>query len=307
MASFYNVGNFLRGKMYFWIVFFLWGTLLGCGLEEEGEPSKALLEVLSHYDVCHDGSWKSIQEETEKAWLSHGRLVERWEIQAIEDDSPERTFALFTQLGMTQTVVASDRCYDYGIVLGATIQQVRRRFWFLKKEWEKGVRFHTLVVLTGNRPLDPILESEKILIDPAFCPYPFRDGWYFCGSLPKNETEMMQLVFDQLELPEEWRKMPITFVDTPAPPGFKRPHTEHTLQHWLSSNPTRGTLLAISNQPFVCRQNALLKLYRPIDFTIETTGGSFSFEEFVQEKRATAILLAELAYWIKLYYAASMI
>ena len=271
-----------------------------------GRPSEALLQILSLFGVCHDGSWKCIQEATEKAWLSHGRGTERWELEPIKDFTPEKTYASFTSLEMTQTLFAEKMYYDYGVVLGATVQTVRQRFWFLKAEWERGVRFPILVILTGDRPLDPTVESEKALIDPTNSPYPFRAGWCWDKELPQNETEMMRLVFDQLALPEAWRAMPVLFVDTPQPSGLKRPHTEHTLHHWLAMHPTPGSLLIVSNQPFVCRQNALLRLHMPPSFEMETVGEGFSFDAFNQEQRATAVLLAELAYWIKLHLQESL-
>lgn len=46
----------------------------------QGEPSEALLILLNTYGICHDGSWLSIQEATEQAWLSHGRNTNLWEI-----------------------------------------------------------------------------------------------------------------------------------------------------------------------------------------------------------------------------------
>jgi len=112
---------------------------------------------------------------------------------------------------------------------------------------------------------------------------------------------MMQLVFDQLDLPEAWDQLPILYVNTPRPDGLKRPHTEHTLLYWLASHPKAGSLLVMSNQPFVCRQDALLRFYLPFPFTIETVGEELSFEYYAHEKKATAVLFAELSCQIKIY------
>ena len=267
----------------------------------KGMPSTALLETLETFGVRHDGTWCSIQQATENAWLSHGRNVDLQHIPSIADDKLERTYSLFTRLGMTQTFSPEETCYDYGAVLGSIAPLVRQRLWFLKKAWDSGVRFSTLVFLAGDRPLDPITESEKALIDPASCPYPFREGWKWDGQLPTNETEMMRLVFDQMALPKEWSDMPLMVADAPKPSGMKRPHTEHTLWAWLEMHPHPGNLLAISDQPFICRQDAVLKTLLPQDFEMETAGQGFPVERLRQEPKGTAILLAELAYRIKLY------
>lgn len=282
-------------------------TLLNCERVEDGQgkPSHALLELLTLYGICHDGSWKSIQEETEKVWMSHGHTKELWEIEEVQDKSSEKSYELFTSLGMIATVSAQHRRYDYGVVLGAIVQTVRQRFWFLKAEWERGVRFSILVVLTGDRALDSQLETENILIDPTLCPYPFSPDWEFHGMIPKNETEMMRLVFDQLALPKEWKGMPLMFIDTPKPKDLNRPHTEHTLLHWLASNPLPGSCLCVSSQPSVYRQDTVLRGYLPSSFSLDSVGEGFSFEQYLQEKQTIAIILAELALRIKLYAAST--
>lgn len=268
--------------------------------DENGMPSAALLETLETFGIKHGGTWQSIQQATEKAWLSHGRNVDLQEIPSVADEKLERTYSLFTRLEMTQTFSPQGECYDYGVVLGTIAPLVRQRLWFLKKAWESGVRFSTFVFLTGDRPLDPKTESEKALIDPASCPFPFREGWKWDGHLPTNETEMMRLVFDQLALPQEWRGMPLVVADAPKPSGMKRPHTEHTLWTWLEMHPQPGDVLVISDQPFICRQDAVLKSVLPKGFEMETVGPGFPIERLQQEPRGTAILLAELAYRIKL-------
>ena len=266
-----------------------------------GQPSAVLLEVLETFGIMHDGTWPCIQAATERAWLSHGRNVDLQDIPPIPDVNLERTYSLFTRLGMTQTFSPEETWYDYGVVLGSWAPIVRQRLWFLKKAWDSGVRFSTLVFLTGDRPLDPKIESEKALTDPACSPYPFREGWTWKGPLPENETGMMLLMFDQLALPPEWRTMTFVVADAPKPPGFTRPHTEHTLIKWLEMHPQPGTMLVISDQPFICRQEEVLKPFLPLDFEMETVGAGFPFERLQQEPRGTAILLAELAYRIKLY------
>ncbi|MCH9626793.1 MAG: hypothetical protein S4CHLAM2_04240 [Chlamydiales bacterium] len=234
-----------------------------------GSPSKPLLEVLDRFGIVHDGSWESIQEETEKAWLK-GRHVELWEIEPIQAPSDEETYALFTPLGMTQTIHASECTYTYALLLGATQKIVRKRLLFLKNEWDRGVRFEELVILTGDRPLTEFETSQA-----------------------KNETEMIKELLQEMDLPQEWHTN-LTIVDTPRPEGMRRPHTYHTIEYWLATEPPPGTMLVISDQPFVYRQGAVFDLYIP---GTEPIGEGFTAESI--QGRAQ-ILLAELAQWIKL-------
>jgi len=239
----------------------LFTTAFGC-------PSETLLLVLDRFGICHDGSWESIQQETEKAWLP-GRHVERWEIESIEGCTDEESYALFTPLGMTQSIYASDCYYTYALVLGATESVVKQRFLFLKDEWNRGVRFNQIVVLTGDRPLADFERSDA-----------------------KNETEMMKLVFRELDLPKVWENM-VVFIDTPRPEGLRRPHTHHTFEEWLKTNPPPGSKLLVSNQPFAYRQGAIARNYLTC---VTPIGVGFTVEEL---KGRTHVLLAELAQWIK--------
>ncbi len=246
----------------FLFVLFLFASCWGC-------PSKPLLEVLDRFGIVHDGSWASIQEETEKAWLK-GRNVELWELESVQAPSDEEVYALFTPLGMTQTIHASECTYTYALLLGSTKEIVRNRLLFLKSEWERGVRFDQLVILTGDRPLAPFERSQA-----------------------KNETEMIKELLQEMDLPKEWYTS-LVIIDTPRPEGMRRPHTYHTIECWLATEPAPGKMLVISDQPFIHRQGAVFDLYIP---GTESVGEGFSVERI--QGRAQ-ILLAELAQWIKL-------
>lgn len=262
--------------------------------DERGGPSSTLLHVLSAFQISST-SWEEIVSETQEKWL---RKKERWEIGAIQDCYPERSYQLFSSLNMTQTLYNESCQYHYGVVLGATLQVVRQRFWFLKQAWDQGVRFDTLVLLTGDRSLDPNLENQQNLIDPDASPYPFKEGWQFSGNSPKNETEMMLLVLEQLDLPSEWAALPLSVVDTPRPIGATRPQTSHTLDCWMDSHPQPGSLLLVSSQPFAGRQEAITRQHLPSSFTIDCCAEGFSLKRFKEESRALAILQDELARWI---------
>lgn len=264
----------------------------------EGRPSDALVKVLNAFGICQDGSWETIVQETQSKWLN-GPHRERWEFEICHDSNPQKTYELFTDLSMTQSIWNKNCEYAYGVILGSSVQVMRQHFWFLKQAWEHGMRFKQLVILVGDRPLAPELENESTLIDPANSPYPFRKDWKPPATLPKNETEAAKLIFDQLDLPEQWRTMPFIFIDTPCPQNARRPNTSDTFIYWLkSANPAPGSCLIVSRQPFIKRQDAVAHHCLPPCFTIETVGEGFSMEDFLKEPRGTAILLDELARWI---------
>lgn len=264
----------------------------------EGGPSQALIAVLNAFDICHDGKWDAIIRETQAHWLNAPNR-EKWETALRLDSNPQHTYALFSNLLMTQSIWSQNCEYEYGIVLGSTVQIMRQSFWFLKQAWEQGVRFKQLVVLVGDRPLEADIENEAMLTDSSRSSYPFRTDWKPPATLPKNETEAAKLIFDQLALPEEWRSMPLLFVDTPRPPNARRPRTSDTFVYWLQmAHSPPGSCLIVSRQPFVGRQDAVAHNYLPNAFSIETIGEGFSLDDYMKEPKALAILLDELARWI---------
>jgi hypothetical protein len=291
----------LKKASLFFVVFFVFATgvaappIASVLYDNKKEPSTALLNVLTHFGI-EEKTWPNIVQATQEKWL-RGSGKERWDVHEISTQNSYKNYALFSSINMTKTFESTLSLYEDALILGGTLQNVRARFYFLKQEWERGMRFKNLFILTGDRPLNPSFEGEKELIEQKYCPYPFRKEWKFEGVFPKNETEMTQLVFDQLDLPKEWRSMHVIFVDAPQNQG-KRPNTKDTYVKWLAMNPPEGKILIVSDQPFLGRQDSLARKILPNRYEIETVGVGFSFEEFKNEKKALSILLDDLARWI---------
>lgn len=258
-------------------------------------PSQPLLQVLEVFEIKHNGTWDDIVAQTQKKWLRKDGK-ERWDVEDMIHASPEMIYDLFSKLALVQPKYSSESHYEYAVILGATLQKVRSRFNFLSKEWKKGMRFNKLVILTGDRLLNPDFENQEALINPSLSPYPFRKDWSFSGQLPKNETEMMLLVLDQLDLPKEWQSKKPIIADAPQKKG-KRPNTEDTVWEWLAKNPQPGSTLIVTDQPFLGRADTIVRKILP-DFSIETVGEGVSFDYFKSEKKATPVILDELARWI---------
>ncbi len=252
--------------------------------EKDGQPSRPLIELLSLYaPEAQEGDWKAIIEATQARWL-RAPALERWQCSPLKDLDTEKSFALFSELGMTEEMRAQKNYYDYVAIAGATVHRVRTRLAFLKSEWERGLRFGKLVFLTGDRPLDPEVESEEAL------------GRAPCR--PCNETEMMLLVFQEIEPPTEWKER-LLIVDTPRPRGKSRPNLVDTYVEFARGKPRAGSLLLIGDEPFLPRFLAAAHpIFDPIGIEVEAAGYGVTFEEFRRHPLALAICLDELARWI---------
>jgi hypothetical protein len=223
-------------------------------LDASGHPTQSLLKILNALDVPNNGTLDDIVRATQKHWIQSGK--ERWEFEEVAIKDPQNILGLLKETGCIDEIQTKENSYDYALLLGATAPRVETRLNFLIKEWNRGVRFKRLIFLTGQRMLDPKIET-------------FPDHI-------KTETDMISFLYRQKDLPEGMRKIPLEIIDAPAHKlengKMRRPNTKDTLVEWLKQNPAPGKCLFISNQPYVGYQDAVCRLELPDDFIIETIG-----------------------------------
>jgi len=265
-------------------------------LNSNGTPTKNLLNLLTELKIEHDGTLAGIVNVTQKEWLRPAGK-ERWEVTGKYINQKDILLPLLTNLRLIGDIKPTQSFYDYALMLGAITTTSRQRLANLISQWQQGVRFKKLIFLAGQRPLNPEIESKEILLDKDNKHLPFRKDWKFNNNLPKTETEMMRLIFDQADLPEEMKKVEVVFVDAPmkkdAQGNFVRPTTPDTINEWLKTNPLPGSCLAISNQPYVGYQNSTLKTILPPTFTVETIGKKVAIQTI-----KIPVILDALARWL---------
>jgi len=264
-------------------------------INHENKPKPVLLELLKETHTAHTGTLPSIALATQ-SWLRPAGK-ERWEFQhnpiATNNHLPE----LFKNLCLMQRVEPSRISYDYAVLFGGTLDDVRNRLAYLIALSNKGITFNSLVILTGQRLLDTTLESHELLLNDKIEGLPSQKTWYFDGKFPTTEPEMIKFVFEQTDIPSAWNKTRCFFVDAPMQTtengSFRRPNTQDTITQWLKEcNPRPGSILALSNQPFVGYQNSVLRNTLPKTFTIETVGNAYANNE------SLATIFDTLARWI---------
>lgn len=188
-----------------------------------------------------------ITEVSPQEWIKSG---DRWTFRDEFEESRTEIVALLDQMGWFETKQATKMHYKYGVVLGALQPSVEKRINHLIEEWNRGVRFETIVFLTGNRPLHPEKEAA------------------FSGT----ETDMMLATWESSPLPKDLRALPLVVIDAPPLPERGRPTTESTLYAWLEENPLPGSALFFSSQPYVQYQDAIIQAVLPQTFISETIG-----------------------------------
>jgi hypothetical protein len=201
--------------------------------------SSPLEELLKLFDIPP----AELVEGTQRLWLQQGK--ERWQYEKRYEQLRPQVWPLFDELGMLQEVKPTKTHYNTVLIFGALLSRVQDRVDYLVAT---GVTFDQLVFLTGERPL---LASEK-------------------EQLPglATESEMAKWVYQNAALSKQ---IPVLFIDVPMK-GAQRPNTLDTVVAWLDTAPLPSSCLAISNQPYVHYQGAILDRYVPFD--VEMVGPS---------------------------------
>jgi hypothetical protein len=230
----------------------------------QAQPSKRLLQLLSCLDVSTDQTLESIIETTQNEWLRKNQP--RWQMHEKCIGKKEEALKIIDAMGNIQAVYPKKRHYQNALILGASIQAVRNRMAFLIQEYEKGLRVNEIIILGSDRPLDSEKESLDILLDKYNGTLLFKENWHLTADSPNTEFEMMKVIYHQTEFPEGFDKIKVTFIRTP----HAKASTNELVMAWLETNPNTKNTLAISSQPYVAYQDAVLKTH--LDFNIETIG-----------------------------------
>jgi hypothetical protein len=265
-------------------------------VNEHYQPTSPLLNILEATSIQHDGTLQSIYTETQKSWLRTADK-ERWENQTVITMHHANPSELFKTLCLIQEIKPSKQHYNHVVLLGSTVISIRNRLAYLIDLWNDGIRFDSINILAGQRPLDKTIESPEILLKNSCPALNFKQNWQLSGQLPTTETDMIKLVFDQTELPSEWNNITINFVDTPMQQTengtIRRPNTLDTVLEWIKLyNPHGGSVLAISSQPYIGYQDSVLRNFLPKKFTVETVGRDCINNQNI------ATILDSLARWI---------
>ena len=222
--------------------------------------------------------WQEYRREFMARW---GRVPgqERWELKNV-DLPPEihaQVMVQLEQLRLIQAWQPQHQAYDYGILPGATLPSMKSRLDWMAQLWRRGVRFHSLIVLTGQRPLTPAIDHFPEIMS-SIAPGT-RIDFSHPTIFPLHETEAARLLVHFYPFPEGMDKVPVVFIDSPRQwRGFnwERSHTGDTVDEWLKHNPTPGKTLVISNQPSAHYQEAVFLRELPSSFDVEMSAPPLS-------------------------------
>jgi hypothetical protein len=220
--------------------------------------------------------------------------------------------SLFHRIGDITTVYPKRKHYNYILINGSTVKNMRQRLKTLVdlvNAQKVIVSPKTQIVfLTGERDLFPE-EDLGQLEDPS--PLKLDRHWKKPSDIPTTEAQAAQWIWYQSDLPCSMKEAKIVFVKAPkkseVDPAtqkaiLKRPTTFDTIATWIKEyQPQPGSCLSISSQPYVYYQqattNVALKKAGVLDkgFSVDATGLKANNENFAHFKDNIAIILDNFA------------
>lgn len=220
-----------------------------------------LLSLLLLSNACHTNPLRSLERSlgiSDLRSFKRDAKQERWNLSDKPTWNRQLLLKDITNLGFVNTIEPSKQHYKSAVLLGATGPRMQTRIDYLIEVWNQGTRFERIVFLTGDRDLGEIDKASN-------------------PGLAKNETELLKQLWAKAALPEELKRLPVLWVDSPKiknPDGsLQRPNTVSTIETWRRQEDIAGEdLLAFSNQPLVYYQQCALLNYLPKDVTVETVG-----------------------------------
>lgn len=240
----------------------------------DGTPRRPLVELLEILGVQHDGTIASIRNATQTCWYQAGKFSAEIRDTVNTASRHAGLMRFFAALRLCEKVVPRLPQYDHCLLLGATVTAVRRRLAFLRDQWNVphyGVRFRNLFLLGSERLLFSDKESPEILFNSENEDLPFNAFRLSSHELPTTEWEMMQFVHRTADLPWKKESVGFAYVHTPG----VRANTGDTIQAWLKEfNPKPGSCLAVSSQPYVGYQEAVIRNILLEKFPMEAIGSA---------------------------------
>lgn len=246
--------------------------------DKNHRPNSTLLQLLELVGMENPNE-KSIGEINDWAQKNLLRQNERWDEQSDRFEKLKPIIKpLLKELGFVEAVLPNDQEYQGAIVHGSLLAGVRLRLHYLVEQWNQGIRFSTLYFLSGERPLEAERENEQTLTNDHGSPLKIKDGWILT-KIPNTECEMIQLVWEQSEIPQKMHEIPVHFINAPmkidqTTGKWMRPNTNDTVKVWLKTLPTEGSYLAVTNAPYIIRQDLVIQATAPSTYSFDTIGSS---------------------------------
>lgn len=258
-------------------------------ISEDRSLSESTIKLLRLDDLYKEGdTLDDAVKKTQEQWvavIAGAGNRERADLRDLkmQKDQKETVLEVVYELKLVEPRVPSLTHYNYALCLGAFLDTVKDRLAAAIEAWESGVKFDSLVFLTGERTLRKDTGDKDDIQKIIDCQHPhlkFKEGWVMPENAPyETEYDMVCLIVDQVCLPEDMAKElegKITIVNAPRG-DLARPTTATTYKVWLDSNkPEKGSSILAFSTPLVwAYQDLAARTVLGDEYPLETVAPSF--------------------------------
>lgn len=219
-------------------------------LETLGEPPKT---------TTPDSLAGWLVSETQRAWLRPPGK-ERWQVEATRE-CDEKLVRILEDSPFQAERLPRTACADHVLLMSAIESEFLVRLEYFSVLVREGFVPNAVYLLGGQRVLDPDRECE------------------IRGVLGQEarEIDMLEFHAEQARNRHPWLEgLEFVSCSTPyqedASGNLRRPNTHDTIVTWLQEHFDGGSVLCLSNQPFVDYQTTLFRKLLPKEVVIDGAG-----------------------------------
>lgn len=230
-------------------------------IDHENNVTPPIKELLHLSELEEKQQLGEVVALTQRSWI---RSVERSRLVEEHENVRAHMLKQFSELGLVDEVRPSRKHYDYVILLGARYEVVRERLQFLEELMRDGLTFSKIALLGSHRPLESVREITPMLSMQIF------------STLPLTEIDMMSALVEKSPQISKITDDMIIRIASPMKTkedgSVVRANTLDTVEDFSQLNVRAGTALVISSQPFVLRQDLVVRSRLTPPWNIETVG-----------------------------------
>jgi hypothetical protein len=232
------------------------------------KQADAILHHVSFDNVKQAAEW--LHDLTQETMLRPDGL-ERTQTHERPEFEAHRTELIdaLRDAGMLSEAGPKRQTYDHVLLLGSKEPMVETRLDTVRNLWEQGVIYGKIHLLGSDRPLDQQQE-------------PIANIQATSGDTLLTETQMLKARYydTRNDWPDALKAVPTYAVNSYDREGHHA-NTKETIETWLSAQPTpdHGSVLVISNQPYVAYQDAAVKSVLPEGYQVDTVGAPIAEQD----------------------------
>jgi hypothetical protein len=219
--------------------------------DQKGGITSAFEKLLKQFDISAQSinDLRAIVAQTQNQWLFKG---DRWNLLDKQYKNKDAICACLEELGFQTEMPIQEikKKYDAILVLSDIAPSFKQRLDYLKDCFKK-VPCDQVIIVSGERKLDPVIESQKEL-----------EKLFGIKAKITNEKDILPELLKTDYFDNEIRNRLSHYIPT-GQSSYNRSSTEDQIKKIAAKIQRYSKILFISNQPYILYQSLIVKAYLP--------------------------------------------